>query len=407
VMTKALILLCLWTLSIYGAVFNVMDYGAKGDGKTLDTKAITSAIAAVASASGGTVYFPKGQYLTSPFNFTSNMELNLDASATILAVQDMTMYNIVPAWPSYGVGRDVGPDNYEPVIAGYNLKNVSITGGVIDGQGVYWWDLFRAKKLQHSRPVLVQFQWCDGVTVTKTILRNSPFWTLHPLYSNDIYIGDITILAPVNSPNTDGIDIDSSTNALIERVSISNGDDMIAIKSGMNMPGILFGKPTENVIIRDSVFADGHGLSIGSETSGSVRNITFMNLRVTNADTGPKVKTSRGRGGVIENILFTNITLTGCKSVTLATGMNYDKIPNPGNATTTPIVRNVTFEKIIATSCLQTGSLECLPESHCTGFILQDINIEQATKPFVCQYITGESKNVYPPSCVNPAEILI
>jgi len=223
--------------------------------------------------------------------------------------------------------------------------------------------------------VLVQFQWCDGVTVTKTVLRNSPFWNLHPLYSNDIYIADTTILAPANSPNTDGIDPDSSTNVLIERVNISNGDDMIAIKSGFNMAGILYGKPTENVVIRDSVFADGHGLSIGSETSGSVRNITFKNLIVTNAISGPKVKTSRGRGGVIENVVFSNITIYSCKSYSISTGMNYDKIPNPGNATTTPIVRNITFEQIHGITSPQSGQFECLPESHCTEYILQDVNI--------------------------------
>jgi len=259
------------------------------------------------------------------------------------------------------------------------------------------------KKLSHSRPILVQFESCNGVRVTNTLLRNSPFWTLHPLYSSNVYIADITILAPQNSPNTDGVDVDSSDNVLIERITVSNGDDMIAIKSGFNMAGILYGKPSENVIIRDSVFSNGHGLSIGSETSGSVRNITFQNCQVSNAVSGPKVKTSRGRGGIIQDIFFKNITVRGCTGSVMSTGMNYDKIPNPGNATTTPIVRDVTFSDVTSTQCNSPGSFICLPESHCTGFILTNIDIV-GTGTFSCEYITGTSTNVSPASCIQPAK---
>jgi len=390
------------------AVFNVLNYGAVGDGTTLNTKAISSAITAAKQAGGSsTLYFPSGKYLTGPFNLTSNMQLSLDPAATILAVPDMTQFGIVPAWPSYGTGRDTntGPDNYEPFIGAYNAQNVSITGGTIDGQGQYWWDLYRAKQLHHSRPVLVQFQWCDGVKVTNTLLRNSPFWNLHPLYTNDVYIADMTILAPQTSPNTDGIDVDSSTNVLIERVTVTNGDDMIAIKSGFNMPGILYGKPSANVIIRDSVFANGHGISVGSETSGGVRNITFENCEVTNAVNGPRVKTSRGRGGIIQDIVFKNITVRNCygsSGVVMSTGMNYDNIPNPGNATTTPIVRDITISDVRSTQCSKPGSFICLPESHCTGFSLQDIDLVGVTGSFSCQYITGKSMNVSPASCIQP-----
>jgi len=299
---------------------------------------------------------------------------------------------------------EVGPDNYQPVIGAYNAQNVYIDGGTIDGLGQYWWDLFHAKKLSHSRPVLVQFESCNGVRVTNTLLRNPPFWTLHPLYSSNVYIADITILAPQNSPNTDGVDVDSSDNVLIERITVSNGDDMIAIKSGFNMAGILYGKPSANVIIRDSVFANGHGISIGSETSGGIRNITFENCEVNNAVSGPRIKTSRGRGGIIQEIVFKNITIRGCSSsgVVMSTLMNYDKIPNPGNATTTPIVRDVSISDIRSTQCPTPGSFICLPESHCTGYTLQNINLVGVTGSFSCQYITGKSTNVSPSSCIQP-----
>jgi len=164
-------------------------------------------------------------------------------------------------------------------------------------------------------------------------------------------------------------------------------------------------KPTANVLIRDSVFSNGHGISVGSETSGGVRNITVQNCQVSNAVSGPKIKTSRGRGGIIQEIFFKNITVKNCygsSGVVMSTGMNYDKIPNPGNATTTPIVRDVTFADVVSSQCPTPGSFICLPESHCTGFTLQNIDITGATSSFSCQYITGTSQSVSPTSCIQP-----
>jgi len=393
--------LVLGVYSIPKATFNVMDYGARADGKTLDTKPIQMAIKAAEQAQGGTVYFPEGNYLTGPFNLTSNMILQLNDKAVILAVKDMSLYSIIPAFPSYGVGRDNYPDNYEPVVGGYNLTNVAIMGGTIDGQGDYWWSLFRNKQLKHSRPALVQFQYTHGLRVISTLLKDSPFWTLHPIYCDDVYISRVVIRAPQTSPNTDGIDVDSTTNVLIEQVDIANGDDMIAIKSGMNMAGILFGRPTENVLIRDSFFANGHGISIGSEASGGVRNVTFQNVTVTNAKAGPRIKTSRGRGGVIEEITYKNITVSGCTSDVLELAMNYDNIPTPGNKTTTPVVRNVYFGEING-DCKTPGSFICLPESPCTDIRMENVIIKDTTKQFQCQYIHGISSNVEPPACFSP-----
>jgi len=389
---------CLPSLT-WSATFDVREYGARGDGKTLNTYAIQKAIEAASMGYGNTVLFPAGKYLTGPFNLTSGMVLSLDKDAVILGVQDTALYGIIPPFPSYGVGRDVGPDNYEPVIGGYHLKNVVITGGTIDGQGDYWWNLYKSKNLKHSRPALVEFQNCSGLTLKSTILQNSPFWTLHPIYCMDVYIADVVILAPSDSPNTDGIDVDSSEKVLIERVNISNGDDMIAIKSGMNMAGINFGIPTTDVMIRDSVFSNGHGLSIGSETSGGIRNVTFQNLTVTSAKAGPRIKTSRGRGGVIQDIFYKNITILGCDTDAMDVGMNYDNIPDPGNKTTTPILKNVLLSDITG-HCSNPGKFVCLPESPCTGFQLKNINISQTTRNFQCQYITGTSTNVTPISCV-------
>jgi len=310
----------------------------------------------------------------------------------------MSLYNIIPAFPSYGVGRDGGPDNYEPVVGGYNLNNVEITGGTIDGQGSYWWTLFRNKQLKHSRPALVQFQYTHGLKVVSTLLKDSPFWTLHPIYCDDVYIARVVIRAPMSSPNTDGIDVDSTKNVLIEQVDIASGDDMIAIKSGMNMPGIIFGMPTENVLIRDSIFANGHGISVGSETSGGIRNITFQNITVTNANVGPRIKTSRGRGGVIEEITYLNITISGCLSDVMEISMNYDNIPTPGNKTTTPTLRKVYFGEINA-DCKNPGKFICLPESPCTDVRMEDVIIKDTTQQFQCQYISGTTSHVQPPAC--------
>eukprot|EP01012_Entosiphon_sulcatum_P020697 TRINITY_DN25586_c0_g3_i2.p1 TRINITY_DN25586_c0_g3~~TRINITY_DN25586_c0_g3_i2.p1 ORF type:complete len:259 (-),score=36.69 TRINITY_DN25586_c0_g3_i2:532-1308(-) len=195
-------------------VFNVRDYGAKGDGIALDTDAVRKALrAAEATGSGGTVVFPSsGRYLTGPFNLTSHITLEVQPNATVLGVQDASLYPVLPPLPTYGVSRDLNlPLRYQSLIYARNATNVTITGGgVIDGQGSYWWNLFHNKQLQCGRPRLVEWYGCSNVEMHHITVANPGFWTLHPIYCTDVWIHHVTISNPADSPNTDGVDPDSS-----------------------------------------------------------------------------------------------------------------------------------------------------------------------------------------------------
>jgi len=134
------------------------------------------------------------------------------------------------------------------------------------------------------------------------------------------------------------------------------------------------------------------------ETSGGIYNITFINNVIAHAG-GPYIKTSRGRGGVIEAVTYKNITILNCLSKILYVDMNYDHVPNPGNKTTTPVIKDVYFSDINANCADNPGSFLCLPESPCTEFRMDNVHIKQTTNQYECQYVTGSSSDDEPPSC--------
>ncbi|MCH90799.1 polygalacturonase-like, partial [Trifolium medium] len=178
--------------------------------------------------------------------------------------------------------------------------------GTINGQGQAWWKKFRQKRLNYTRGPLVQIMWSSDIVITNITLRDSPFWTFHPYDCKNITVKGVTILAPViEAPNTDGIDPgkyllpNSCEDMLIEDCYISVGDDAIAIKSGWDQYGIAYGRPSMNIMIRNLVVRSmvSAGISIGSEMSGGVSNITVENLLVWDSRRGVRIKTAPGRGG--------------------------------------------------------------------------------------------------------------
>eukprot|EP01102_Stenamoeba_stenopodia_P008700 TRINITY_DN2528_c0_g1_i1.p1 TRINITY_DN2528_c0_g1~~TRINITY_DN2528_c0_g1_i1.p1 ORF type:complete len:328 (-),score=75.42 TRINITY_DN2528_c0_g1_i1:574-1521(-) len=248
-----------------GKLFNVMDYGAVGDGTTKDTDAVASAFQAAESNDGGIVYFPAGSYLVGSFNMTNDTTLFVDEGATLLGSTDPNDYPVIPPLPSYGTGRDIPGPRYASLVHGQNLTNVAIQGhGVIDGQGAPWYELFMNGSLLHSRPSVVELMWTTNLQMQNITILNSPFWTVHPVYCDNVLIDNITIVNPNDAPNTDGVDPDSSTNVLITNSYISCGDDCIAVKSGLNQFGIDYAHPSINVTIANNRFGYGMGLSIGS-----------------------------------------------------------------------------------------------------------------------------------------------
>lgn len=335
------------------ANFDVREFGAVGDGKTVCTNAFAEAIKVCSEAGGGTVYVPAGDYLTGAIIFKSNINLYLDAGAKILFTNEINDYPVVNSrWE--GVERKV----YASCIYGENLENVSVTGhGTLDGQGQFWWKIFREKKNEYPRPKLVSFHGCKKVLLDGVTMINSPSWTVNPICCENLTVNNITIINPSDSPNTDGIDPESCKNVHISNCHIDVGDDCITIKSGTEETEERI--PCENLTITNCTMVHGHGgVVIGSEMSGSVRNVVISNCVFEGTDRGIRIKTRRGRGGVVEDIRVNNIIM---KDVLCPLVMNlyyfcgpggkekyvWDKNPYPITKDT-PAFRRIHFSNITA-----------------------------------------------------------
>ncbi|CBI40426.3 unnamed protein product, partial [Vitis vinifera] len=224
---------------------SLVDFGGVGDGQTLNTKAFQDAVSELSkygSEGGAQLYVPAGKWLTGSFSLTSHFTLFLHRDAVLLASQDISQWPVIKPLPSYGRGRDAAAGRYTSLIFGTNLTDVIITGdnGTIDGQGGLWWQRFHGGKLKYTRPYLIELMYSADIQISNLTLLNSPSWNVHPVYSRNILIQGITILAPVRSPNTDGINPDSCTNTRIEDCYIVSGDDCVAVKSGWDEYGIAY-----------------------------------------------------------------------------------------------------------------------------------------------------------------------
>ncbi|KAL3835454.1 hypothetical protein ACJIZ3_010190 [Penstemon smallii] len=332
-------------------VFNLTDFGAIGDGKTMNTNAFERAISEIHRRGGGQLNVEAGRWLTAPFNLTSHMTLFLAQNAVILGIDDENYWPLMPPLPSYGYGRERAGPRYGSLIHGQNLRDVVITGhnGTISGQGQTWWTKYRKHLLNHTRGPLVQLMWSRDIHISEVTLRDSPFWTLHPYDCQNVTIRNVTILAPLSgAPNTDGIDPDSCENMVIEDCYISVGDDGIAIKSGWDQYGIAYARPSTNIIIRNVIVRSmiSAGVSIGSEMSGGVSNITVENLLVWNSKRGIRIKTSAGRGGYVRQITYRNLTLENVR-VGIVIKTDYNEHPDTGyDPNALPIIEDINFDGI-------------------------------------------------------------
>ncbi|KAI3455164.1 hypothetical protein Pfo_011827 [Paulownia fortunei] len=332
-------------------VFNLTDFGAVGDGVTVNTKAFERAVSEIRRRGGGQLNVEPGRWLTAPFNLTSHMTLFLAQNAVILGIDDENYWPLMPPLPSYGYGRERAGPRYGSLIHGQNLRDVVITGhnGTINGQGQTWWTKYHKNHLNHTRGPLVQLMWSRDVQISDVTLRDSPFWTLHPYDCQNVTIRNLTILAPLSgAPNTDGIDPDSCENMTIEDSYISVGDDGIAIKSGWDQYGIAYARPSTNILIRNVIVRSmiSAGVSIGSEMSGGVSKVTVENLLVWNSKRGIRIKTSPGRGGYVREITYRNLTLENVR-VGIVMKTDYNEHPDEGyNPNALPLIEDINFDGI-------------------------------------------------------------
>ena len=287
-----------WVFVGYGhaEVCDVSTMGAVGDGKTLNTKVLQQAFN---NASCTEVLVPMTEvFLTGPLNITRrNFILRIEGNLTFS--DDVAQFPVMPHLPSYPCDRDIcSPSRYQPCLLLFKSSNVTITGsGALDGNGVSWWASFLAKTLKYGRPHLFQTMYCEDIKIFNVSLVNSPFWTTHIWATDRVEIAYITVKAPAFAPNTDGIDPDSASNVWIHDVVLEEGDDCVAVKSGKDESGILFNRPTYNVLI-ERVVCSGHAMAIGSEMSGGVYNVTIRDVHIKAAFLNAvSIKTARSRGG--------------------------------------------------------------------------------------------------------------
>ncbi|MFK8165355.1 MAG: glycoside hydrolase family 28 protein [Lewinella sp.] len=314
-------------------VFKANDFGAVGDSTSYSTEAIQKAIDAAHQAGGGKVTFADGIYLSGAIFLKSNVELHLDENVTIRAIQSDDQY---PELPSRIAGFEmVWPS---ALINVYEQKNVRITGeGTIDGNGKFWWDKFWGDPPRsggmwvdyEKRNVrwavdydckrvraIVVYESSDVQLKDFTVLR-SGFWTVSLTYSKRVHVDGITIKNNIGGfgPSSDGINTDSSSEILVENCDISCNDDNLCIKAGRDADGLRVNRPSENIVYRNCITRAGHGLfTIGSETSGGMRNIEVYGLEAKGTSTGIRFKSAQVRGGLIENIYFHDIKMQDVKN---------------------------------------------------------------------------------------------
>ena len=339
---------------------SIATFGAIADGNTLNTKAINATIDALSKKGGGVVVVPNGLWLTGPLVLKNNINLYLATGATLLFTKDFDQYPLVKAnWEGLPQMRNQSP------ISATDATNIAITGkGIIDGNGDAWrmvkkdklnetqwkklvasggvlstdkktWypseqsvkgsklsnpgaispekdDAFYASIKNFLRPNLLLLTNCKNILLEGVTFQNSAAWCLHPLMSENITVRNITVKNPWYAQNGDGIDVESCKNVLIENSIFDVGDDGLCIKSGRDADGRKRGMPTENVIIRGcTVYASHGGFVIGSEMSGGARNIYVSNCTFIGTDIGLRFKTTRGRGGVVEDIFIKDIYKIG------------------------------------------------------------------------------------------------
>ena len=360
--------------------FLITKYGAKTTNSAAQNqKAINKAIAACSKKGGGRVIVPAGTFLTGAITLLSHVNLVVEKDAVLKFAFEPDLYPVVPTrW------EGIDCHNLSPCIYAYKQTDIAVTGeGTIDGSGANdtWWPWngnprfgfkegmisqrggSRARLLKYAedgvpmdqriftkddglRPQLINFYLCENILMENLTLLNSPFWVIHPLLSKNITVRGMKIIN--DGPNGDGCDPESCDGVLIENCFFNTGDDCIAIKSGRNNDGRLWGKPSENIIIRNCEMKNGHGgVVIGSEISGGCRNVYAENnvMDSPELERVVRIKTNTCRGGVIENINARNIKVGVCKESVLKINLDYEprELCCRGFI---PTVRNVNIENI-------------------------------------------------------------
>ncbi|MDH7599601.1 MAG: glycoside hydrolase family 28 protein [Sedimentisphaerales bacterium] len=395
-------------LEDYPKIFDVKAFGARGDGQAIDTKAIQQAIDACSKAGGGTVLLPEGHYLSGPIELRSKVTLQIEQGALLQATpRHQDFMKKAGDWLS------ASSSDFVPLIRGKDLYDITITGkGTIDGNGKYWWgpaEEARQKRPGYTlpRPNLIVLTRCRNVRISDLTIQNSPKFHIVPTECEDVVIEDLIIKAPENAPNTDGIDPSRSRRVRIACCVIDVGDDNVAIKSSRAVDGRQFA--CEDIAVVDCRFLHGHGMSIGSETNGGVRNVTVERCTFKGTENGIRIKTARDRGGMVVGLRCSDITMTDVdKAITIT--CYYPRIPeedvNEPLTDSTPRIMDITIKNLTATCPNGAGLIIGLPESNVRDVLLEDVCIT-AKSGFIIRNATSvRLRNVQVKTSSGPAWII-
>jgi polygalacturonase len=352
--------------------FEARQFGALGDGKTLDTEAIQKALDACAKAGGGVVRLTAGIYLSKPIYLkNSGTTLELGAGATLQATDEPDDF-----------AASAKPGALSAFVNAVGLTNIAIVGkGTIDGAGARWWAPVKEAKKRgepepRRRPRMVILSHCQGVRIQGVTLANSPSFHLVPTECEDVLIEGVTIKAPADSPNTDAIDPSACRNVRITKCVLDVGDDNVALKSGHAVPGRT--AACEDITISDCTFLHGHGVSIGSETAGGVRRLTVQHCTFQDTVSGLRIKSARGKGGVVEDIHYSDITMKDVK-IPINITSYYPKVPKEDDlqpvTSQTPSYRRIRISNLTATSPASAGLIVGLLEQPITELVLENVHI--------------------------------
>lgn len=420
--------------------FYITKYGAKADGVSLNTNSINAAINDCNKKGGGVVVIPGGLWLTGPIELKSNVNLHLQKNAMLQFTNDLSQYKLVAGnWEGLPQMRNQSP------LSATNAVNIAITGfGIIDGNGDAWrmvkkdkltetqWKKLvgsggvlsddkktwypsekslKGSKLKNPgeitsdktpefyesvkdflRPNLLVFTSCKKVLLEGITFQNSPAWCLHPLMCEDLTVRNVYAKNPWYAQNGDGIDVESCKNVLIENSTFDVGDDGICIKSGRDEAGRKRGMPTENLIARNCVVYHAHGgFVIGSEMSGGARNLFVENCTFIGTDIGLRFKTTRGRGGVVENVFINNISMKDIVGEAILFDMYYaaqDPIPLAGEkreppkveilpvTEATPRFQNFYIKNVVCNGAEKAIFVRGLPEMSVKNVVMENMIIQ-------------------------------
>ncbi|NLS98324.1 MAG: glycoside hydrolase family 28 protein [Planctomycetaceae bacterium] len=381
----------------------------------INTSVFATAIERLHKEGGGRLVVPPGIWITGPIHLKSGIELHLEEGAELRFSTRYADYLPVV----YQQRAGVRCYNYSPFIYARSCEDVAVTGkGVLNGQGQAWWpwkkkqpgmmrlmEMCRdrtpleervfGKEEDGVRPDFIQFIDCRRVLLEGITAKDGPSWNIHPVWCEDLTIRGVSVVA--HGPNSDGIDPDGCRRVLVEDCFLDTGDDAICLKSGRDQEGWDAARPCEDILICNCRALAGYGLIvIGSEMSAGVRNVYAHDLTGIGTDRGIRIKTRRGRGGIVENIRIENLRLEKTRAEAIIINMrDGDRTLGEGvlsqqpKTDATPTFRNITIRNVTCHGAAKYSvRVIGIPENPITGLVLEDLRIE-ATKPASIQYAEG------------------